>query len=559
MMKAIPAPTALPATMTVSASNNASSSSHSHHQSRLSSSQTDWDINDATVPTVQTFDNFHEWADGHCRYVYSPDCEQAKRHTSGWAMRNTNNHNVHILKKSCLGVLICSLGCTLPCGTELRLRPAICDKARKKQLGKACPNPRCAGFLQILACKGHCGYPVTHFWRHTQSGIFFQAKGVHDHPQPETKKSVEVRKKIISTQTGLPKKVRIPKKAIIQTQTKSGFKVRRKRKHLGEKRGSSCPTDPLLIKNCYRCHQVNCICQEATISKLSTGGTNVPWSLSQRPGMAAALSQAAVAAAAANSWAATSSSLTNTPPPLTHHHHHHHLSASHHHHHLQSSSFQQPLSTGRVLEFPQFPESASSSFSKLPTSGSCSTYPSTTCDGFFKPSEIFHLDYYDQASQSSNSNHTTATTNASAVNHSTYYGITSGSCANSGSHTYGEYPGSDSLIADAALQSISAGPPWSIQSMPYANSFMSGATTSTGSTNTTSSISTAIPCTTPSAGLWSSKVGSSGTYFGPIPTDYPTELYTSECYNYYTDNNNYCWTPQQSSSNHNHGTSHLYP
>lgn len=73
----------------------------------------------------------------------------------------------------------------------------------------------------MLPCKGHCGYPVTHFWRHTQGGIFFQAKGVHDHPKPETKKSVEVRKKILNSTTGqscgggggtgLSKKIRIPK------------------------------------------------------------------------------------------------------------------------------------------------------------------------------------------------------------------------------------------------------------------------------------------------------------------------------------------------------------
>jgi len=51
-------------------------------------------------------------------------------------MRNTNNHNVHILKKSCLGVLVCSLRCTLSNGEKVHLRPAICDKARKKQQGK---------------------------------------------------------------------------------------------------------------------------------------------------------------------------------------------------------------------------------------------------------------------------------------------------------------------------------------------------------------------------------------------------------------------------------------
>lgn len=86
------------------------------------------------------FDNYCEWADGHCRLVYSANCEDGKRHSSGWAMRNTNNHNVNILKKSCLGVLLCTARCILPNGDQIHLRPAICDKARKKQQGKPCPN-----------------------------------------------------------------------------------------------------------------------------------------------------------------------------------------------------------------------------------------------------------------------------------------------------------------------------------------------------------------------------------------------------------------------------------
>lgn len=51
-------------------------------------------------------------------------------------MRNTNNHNCQILKKSCLGVVVCSRGCSLPDGSRLQLRPAICDKARQKQQSK---------------------------------------------------------------------------------------------------------------------------------------------------------------------------------------------------------------------------------------------------------------------------------------------------------------------------------------------------------------------------------------------------------------------------------------
>ncbi|KAG0425969.1 hypothetical protein HPB47_026891 [Ixodes persulcatus] len=145
---------------------------------------------------VSSFDDYQEWADGHCRYVYRPDCEEARRHSSGWAMRNTNNHNVHILKKSCLGVLVCSLRCASDAGLRVHLRPAICDKARKKQQGKPCPNRRCPGRLEVLACRGHCGYPVTHFWRHTDTAVFFQAKGVHDHPQPEPKATAEARRSL---------------------------------------------------------------------------------------------------------------------------------------------------------------------------------------------------------------------------------------------------------------------------------------------------------------------------------------------------------------------------
>ncbi|XP_059473048.1 chorion-specific transcription factor GCMa-like [Neocloeon triangulifer] len=158
--------------------------------------QFDWDINDTSVPRVSRFDEFCEWANDHCQFVYSPDSEEAKRHASGWAMRNTNNHNVNILKKSCLGVLVCSRGeqCVLANGDTVHLRPAICDKARKKQQGKPCPNRNCNGRLVIQPCHGHCGYPVTHFWRHTEYAIYFQAKGRHDHPRPEAKSTSEARR-----------------------------------------------------------------------------------------------------------------------------------------------------------------------------------------------------------------------------------------------------------------------------------------------------------------------------------------------------------------------------
>ena len=167
--------------------------SHAHHQMMNS---TGWDINDSSIPKVTHWDRFNEWSDGHCRCVYRVNDEQARRHASGWAMRNTNNHNVHILKKSCLGVMVCSKRCVIDekLGSRVHLRPHICDKARKKQQGKQCPNRRCDGKLEILPCRGHCGYPVTHFWRHTSEAIFFQAKGIHDHPRPEPKSSAETRR-----------------------------------------------------------------------------------------------------------------------------------------------------------------------------------------------------------------------------------------------------------------------------------------------------------------------------------------------------------------------------
>lgn len=113
-----------------------------HNHSRKITNNKEWDINDTSVPHISPgdYDEFYEWVDGHQRLVYEQSSEEARKHTSGWAMRNTNNHNVSILKKSCLGVLVCSASCVLPNGNTINLRPAICDKARKKQTGKLCPN-----------------------------------------------------------------------------------------------------------------------------------------------------------------------------------------------------------------------------------------------------------------------------------------------------------------------------------------------------------------------------------------------------------------------------------
>ncbi|XP_035445916.2 transcription factor glial cells missing 2 isoform X1 [Spodoptera frugiperda] len=217
----------------------------------------DWDINDAVVPRVAAFDTFGEWCDGHVRRVYPPGCEEARRHASGWAMRNTNNHNVHILKKSCLGVLVCSQRCRLPDGSRVHLRPAICDKARKKQQGKPCPNRLCnGGRLEVLPCRGHCGYPVTHFWRHTEHAIFFQAKGAHDHPRPEAKGASEVRRSL-----GAGRRVRglallLAREAAIADKILTG----KPDKQMTHKVCNPHPQPPPLIPDNQRAVQLTCTC-----------------------------------------------------------------------------------------------------------------------------------------------------------------------------------------------------------------------------------------------------------------------------------------------------------
>ena len=71
---------------------------------------------------MSEYDVFQDWANGHVRLAYTTELDEAKRHASGWAMRNTNNHNVQILKKSCLGVVVCSLSCTSDQGHKVDKR-----------------------------------------------------------------------------------------------------------------------------------------------------------------------------------------------------------------------------------------------------------------------------------------------------------------------------------------------------------------------------------------------------------------------------------------------------
>ena len=80
-------------------------------------------------------DEYVEYPEGDVQHVYSAGCEEARTHQSGYACRNTNNHDKTTLKKSCLGVVQCERACRDPTtGSRLSIRPAIDDKAREKQL-----------------------------------------------------------------------------------------------------------------------------------------------------------------------------------------------------------------------------------------------------------------------------------------------------------------------------------------------------------------------------------------------------------------------------------------
>ncbi|NWV50851.1 GCM1 factor, partial [Daphoenositta chrysoptera] len=180
---------------------------------------TSWDINDIKLPQhVSQTDWFQEWPDSYVKHIYSSEDKNAQRHHSSWAMRNTNNHNSRILKKSCLGVVVCGNDCSTSDGRKIYLRPAICDKARQKQQRKCCPN--CNGPLRLLSCRGHGGYPVTNFWRHEGQFIFFQSKGAHDHPRPETKLEAEARRSIQKAKTAFsPSSLRLKRTQEIESLT----------------------------------------------------------------------------------------------------------------------------------------------------------------------------------------------------------------------------------------------------------------------------------------------------------------------------------------------------
>ncbi|OXB76556.1 UNVERIFIED_CONTAM: hypothetical protein H355_004762 [Colinus virginianus] len=189
---------------------------------------TSWDINDIKLPQdVRQTDWFQEWPDSYAKHIYSSEDKNAQRHHSSWAMRNTNNHNSRILKKSCLGVVVCGNDCSTLDGRKIYLRPAICDKARQKQQRNISPVLSMLQGNAVRTAMDPCGsFPAeamgvtqlptsgdmkdsSYFFRLitrlflnlTYHNYFLKSKGVHDHPRPETKLEAEARRSIQKAHT----------------------------------------------------------------------------------------------------------------------------------------------------------------------------------------------------------------------------------------------------------------------------------------------------------------------------------------------------------------------
>ncbi|KAM7540461.1 hypothetical protein Aperf_G00000020991 [Anoplocephala perfoliata] len=171
---------------------------HGYHRS---SQYAFWKITQADLPEPYICDEFEPWPDGDVNYIFKDRGGGRCKHRIGWVMKNCNNHVKDVLKKSCLGILVCDKNCK-PCGEQKIYKPAVCDKARGKQVGSPCPTPECDGKLIHVPCKGKGGYPVTHEWRTFKDKLYFQAEGTHDHLRPLLK--FYARKQISKDRTTSP-------------------------------------------------------------------------------------------------------------------------------------------------------------------------------------------------------------------------------------------------------------------------------------------------------------------------------------------------------------------
>lgn len=76
---------------------------------------------------------------------------------SGWSMRNSNNHNVEILKKSCVGVFSCTL-------CKVIVSVPVSETCRKAQSGKSTYNLTHCNYLSILFYVHQNWYISEFYW-----------------------------------------------------------------------------------------------------------------------------------------------------------------------------------------------------------------------------------------------------------------------------------------------------------------------------------------------------------------------------------------------------------
>ncbi|KAL6070774.1 hypothetical protein STEG23_029320 [Scotinomys teguina] len=88
-----------------------------------------WDINDPQMPQEPAhFDHFQSGLMA-VRFIYSSQEKKAQRHLSGWAMRNTNNHNGYILVVLPAGWCTCLVPGWLPPAAALPSRQGPAEAA----------------------------------------------------------------------------------------------------------------------------------------------------------------------------------------------------------------------------------------------------------------------------------------------------------------------------------------------------------------------------------------------------------------------------------------------
>nr|CDS32745.1 chorion specific transcription factor GCMb [Hymenolepis microstoma] len=143
-----------------------------------------WNIDDELLPEPLRYDKIQEWIDGDTKKIF----QEYKVHicdvSGGWVVRDASSENPLLMKKVCMGVLVCSTSCNFT-GSSVGYRPASTEKAFKEQIGRCCPNPACNGVLVHVPCGGYNGTPVIQLWRFYGKRFYFQSMGRHNHARPQ--------------------------------------------------------------------------------------------------------------------------------------------------------------------------------------------------------------------------------------------------------------------------------------------------------------------------------------------------------------------------------------